>query len=131
MEDARSVHSLADDFLLPPPSHAGSGGSRHHKTISRSTDKSLDSLGLEDKAAAVSAGAGGGGGGLLLKREPPDGKEKPEPPKQQKFETLSRKSSKSDLIEQRSNSGQQPQQQLPVDTVDSAGPHLKERQWNN
>ena len=36
----------------------------------------------------------------MLKREPPDGKEKPEPPKiGHKPETLSRKNSKSDLIE--------------------------------
>ena len=38
----------------------------------------------------------------MLKREPPDGKEKPEPPKHQKLETLSRKNSKCDLLE---NSG--------------------------
>ena len=45
-DDARSVHSLADEFLLP----VGSAGSRHHaKTISRSTDKSLDAVGLQVK----------------------------------------------------------------------------------
>ena len=46
---------------------------------------------------------------FLHEREPPDGKEKPEPackagePGAQKMATLSRKSSKSDLLDQRSS----------------------------
>ena len=45
LDDSRSVHSLTDDFLVPGHPHRN-----HTKTISRSTDKSLDSLGLEDEA---------------------------------------------------------------------------------
>ena len=43
----------------------------------------------------------------MLTREPPDGKEKPEPPKHQKHETLSRKNSKCDLLENGGGGGQQ------------------------
>ena len=122
LDDARSVHSLADDFFLPP------GASRSHitaKTMSRSTDKSLDSLGMEEEERLP------GFQGLaslnlrsddilatMLKREPPDGKEKPEPPKHQKLETLSRKNSKCDLLE-----GSLGPAQLPVSSSGSgSGP---------
>ena len=120
MEDARSVHSLADDFFLPP-----TGGSRGHhltqqsqahtKSLSRSTDKSLDSLGLEDQEEMVQNFAGLASLANLrsdeilatmLKREPPDGKEKPEPPKHQKLEANSRKNSKCDLLDIRSAAGE-------------------------
>ena len=115
MDDARSVHSLADDFFLPgnggrggqqPSQHAG-----HSKTMSRSTDKSLDSLGLEEDNEVITGFGGLGLAGLaanlrsdevlatMLKREPPDGKEKPEPPKHQKLENNSRKNSKCDLLD--------------------------------
>ena len=56
----------------------------------------------------------------MLKREPPDGKEKPEPPKigthkpETSHHTLSRKNSKSDLIER------------SIDTTsESSTPHIK------
>ena len=91
-DDARSVHSLADEFLLPVGRH------HHSKSISRSTDKSLDSLGLDEESELIGGFAGLSNISTMLKREPPDGKEKPEPPKQ-KFETLSRKNSKCDLLE--------------------------------
>merc|ERR1719232_43143 len=115
MDDARSVHSLADDFFLPgnggrggqqPSQHAG-----HSKTMSRSTDKSLDSPGLEEDNEVITGFGGLGLAGLaanlrsdevlatMLKREPPDGKEKPEPPKHQKLENNSRKNSKCDLLD--------------------------------
>ena len=79
-DDARSVQSLADDFILPAPIvTSGVGGSHmlmtatmsrrsnsssaqqamahsHHlKTLSRSTDKSLDSLGREDSTEQLLA----------------------------------------------------------------------------
>jgi len=108
MDDARSVHSLADDFFLP--TNGRGGHPQHTKSISRSTDKSLDSLGLDEENERIP-----GFPGLaslanirsddilatMLKREPPDGKEKPEPPKHQKLETLSRKNSKCDLLDTR------------------------------
>ena len=122
MDDARSVHSLADDFFLP-----GSGGRAgqhqthaHIKNMSRSTDKSLDSLGLEDATQEMIPAQFAGLGGLaanlaslrsdeilatMLKREPPDGKEKPEPPKHQKLENNSRKNSKCDLLETGGHAG--------------------------
>ena len=121
MEDARSVHSLADDFFLPP---AGGSRAHHHlaqqaqahtKSLSRSTDKSLDSLGLEDQEEIVQNFAGLASLANLrsdeilatmLKREPPDGKEKPEPPKHQKLEANSRKNSKCDLLDIRSAAGE-------------------------
>ena len=123
MEDARSVHSLADDFFLPVSASAGTSGRggaqqqqqlaqevRHLKSLSRSTDKSLDSLGLEAEDAECTVAGLGGLSNLaslrsdeilatMLKREPPDGKEKPEPPKHQKLENSSRKNSKCDLLE--------------------------------
>ena len=89
------------------------GGVKGNSMLSRSTDRNLDNLGLDDDEdeeddlddededdddlfpvrtsdEALS----------LLTREPPDGKEKPEPSKtsMHKMETLSRKSSKCDLI---------------------------------
>ena len=122
MEDARSVHSLADDFFLPP------GASRGHmqasKTISRSTDKSLDSLGLEEEERLQGLASGNLRSdeilATMLKREPPDGKEKPEPPKHQKLETLSRKNSKCDLLENGGGGGQQ--QQGPLGNSCGSGP---------
>ena len=123
--------SVTDDFLalprapgdlhhLPPPSNVGLSmasskivkGLSGNVMLSRSTDRNLDNLGLDDDEEeddlddeddddddlfpvrtsdeALS----------LLTREPPDGKEKPEPSKtsMHKMETLSRKSSKCDLI---------------------------------
>ena len=130
MEDARSVHSLADDFFLPP------GASRGHnmqasKTMSRSTDKSLDSLGLEEEERLPGL-QGLASGNLrsdeilatMLKREPPDGKEKPEPPKHQKLETLSRKNSKCDLLENGGGGGGGggQQQQGPMGNSCGSGP---------
>ena len=122
MDDARSVHSLADDFFLPQSGgRAGGSGDQqqqqshaHLKNMSRSTDKSLDSLGLEDDTREMIPAQFSGLGGLaanlaslrsdeilatMLKREPPDGKEKPEPPKHQKLENNSRKNSKCDLLD--------------------------------
>jgi hypothetical protein len=134
--------SVTDDFLamprppgdlhhLPPPSSVslalasskmvkGGGLSGNVRQLSRSTDRNLDNLGLDDleddddddlddeedddddlfpvrtSDEALS----------LLTREPPDGKEKPEPSKTSlhKMETLSRKSSKCDLIPNSGNS---------------------------
>jgi hypothetical protein len=127
--------SVTDDFLalprapsdlhhLPPPSNVSlamatskmggvKGGLAGAVMLSRSTDRNLDNLGLDDdddddddlddeeeddddlfpvrtSDEALS----------LLTREPPDGKEKPEPSKTSlhKMETLSRKSSKCDLL---------------------------------
>jgi hypothetical protein len=127
--------SMTDDFIalprapgelhhLPPPSNIGMAmatskmgggvkGMSGNPMLSRSTDRNLDNLGLDDDEdeeddlddededdddlfpvrtsdEALS----------LLTREPPDGKEKPEPIKTSlhKMETLSRKSSKCDLI---------------------------------
>ena len=76
-DDARSVQSLADDFILPAPivtsgshmlmtatmsrrSNSSSAAqalahSHHMKTLSRSTDKSLDSLGREDSTEQLLA----------------------------------------------------------------------------
>ena len=132
MDDARSVHSLADDFFLPGSGGraGGSGGQQqqphaaHIKNMSRSTDKSLDSLGLEDTDTremipAQFSGLGGLAANLaslrsdeilatMLKREPPDGKEKPEPPKHQKLENNSRKNSKCDLLDTGGHSGHGP-----------------------
>ena len=128
MEDARSVHSLADDFFLPPGASSRGHNMQASKTISRSTDKSLDSLGLEEEERLPGGLQGQLAGGNLrsdeilatmLKREPPDGKEKPEPPKHQKMETLSRKNSKCDLLE---NSGGQQQQQGPLGNSCGSGP---------
>ena len=125
MEDARSVHSLADDFFLPP------GASRGHmqasKTISRSTDKSLDSLGLEEEERLQGLASGNLRSdeilATMLKREPPDGKEKPEPPKHQKLETLSRKNSKCDLLENGGGGGGGGQQQQgPMGNSCGSGP---------
>ena len=139
LDDARSVHSLADDFFLPTGARAGAGQSQghamanHSKTISRSTDKSLDSLGLEEDHDLPPGFAGLGGLANLanlrtddilatmLKREPPDGKEKPEPPaKHQKLENNSRKNSKCDLLETDTNpSGNGGH--APVSKTDSSG----------
>ena len=117
LDDARSVHSLADDIFFPGGNtgHTRSSSQTQHshsKTLSRSTDKSLDSVGLDDDANDVLTNFTGLGlaAGLanlrsddilatMLKREPPDGKEKPEPPKHQKLENNSRKNSKCDLLE--------------------------------
>ena len=130
LDDSRSVHSLADDFFLPNNARAGAGGQgqqqhggagHHSKTMSRSTDKSLDSLGREEESEGLPPGFSGLGGlanlanlrsddilATMLKREPPDGKEKPEPPaKHQKLENNSRKNSKSDLLDSRSSDDQQ------------------------
>ena len=105
MEDARSVHSLADDFYA-----GGRSRMQTAKSISRSTDKSLDSLGVEEEDHMPNfpglASLNLRSDDILatmLKREPPDGKEKPEPPKHHKLETLSRKNSKCDLLESSSN----------------------------
>merc|ERR1719361_2033634 len=82
--------------------------------MSRSTDKSLDSLGLEEDEDIVQNFAGLANLASLrsdeilatmLKREPPDGKEKPEPPKHQKLENNSRKNSKCDLLETGGHAG--------------------------
>ena len=142
MEDARSVHSLADDFFLPP---AGSRSHQqqqqaqaHSKTMSRSTDKSLDSLGLEEDEDMAQNFAGLASLANLrsdeilatmLKREPPDGKEKPEPPKHQKLEANSRKNSKCDLLDIRAAGGESGESSssllpplTPTNKTDSANP---------
>ena len=54
LDDARSVHSLADDFFLPAGAgRAGQHSQPHAKSISRSTDKSLDSLGLTEEVTTL------------------------------------------------------------------------------
>lgn len=98
----------------------GGGLAGNVRQLSRSTDRNLDNLGLDDEEdedddlddddeddddlfpvrtsdEALS----------LLTREPPDGKEKPEPSKtsMHKMETLSRKSSKCDLMPSSGNGG--------------------------
>ena len=107
--------------------------------IPRSTDKSLDSVGLEDESENVLQGFSGLGlAGLanlrsddilatMLKREPPDGKEKPEPPKHQKLENNSRKNSKCDLLEAGGAGGGGGRGDNVVDTSPHAG-HVQQLQ---
>ena len=90
--------------------------------LSRSTDRNLDNLGLSDEDLLLESNRTSAEEMLtLLTREPPDGKEKPEPSKSTllKMEnTLSRKSSKCDLLASNAGSGNnssviQQQQQQP------------------
>ena len=122
-QDSRSVASFTDDFLaLPPPGRDGhfqqplppmgmglAPGSST-RIMSRSTDRNLDNIGLDDDGSLLltTSGIPVRASDMdmlsLLTREPPDGKEKPEPAgKSHKLEstagnTLSRKSSKCDLF---------------------------------
>ena len=71
--------------------------------LSRSTDRNLDNLGLSDEDLLLESNRTSAEEMLtLLTREPPDGKEKPEPSKstllKMEHNTLSRKSSKCDLL---------------------------------
>lgn len=76
--------------------------------MTRSTDRNLDNLGLSDDDLLIGSSNRTSAEEMLtlLTREPPDGKEKPEPSKSSmlKMETLSRKSSKCDLLSSNSSS---------------------------
>jgi hypothetical protein len=118
-DDSRSLASFTDDFLAVPPSASAHHHHHHHHhpeaahggaygaargSMTRSTDRDLDSLGLSDEELLVTSASGVPMRSsdevlTLLTREPPDGKEKPEPSKSSKAETLSRKNSKCDLLE--------------------------------
>ena len=110
----RSINSFNDDLALalPPGGREFHGGnvptamlmtsSSIRTNLSRSTDRNLDNLGLSDEDLLLESNRTSAEEMLtLLTREPPDGKEKPEPSKSTllKMEnTLSRKSSKCDLL---------------------------------
>ena len=92
-------------------SGAGAGGrsAAAQAALSRSTDRNLDNLGLSDDDLLMGGSSNRTSAEemlTLLTREPPDGKEKPEPSKSSllKMETLSRKSSKCDLLSSNSSS---------------------------
>ena len=76
--------------------------------IYRFSDRNLDNLGMSDDDLLIGPSSRTSAEEMLtlLTREPPDGKEKPEPSKSSllKLETLSRKSSKCDLLSSNSSS---------------------------
>ncbi len=134
LDDSRSMNSFSDDLALTLPPregggvHAGShmnvimtssamsGQGMRGGNMSRSTDRNLDNLGLSDDDIFLPGGGSGKASAeevlTLLTREPPDGKEKPEPSKSSllKIEsTLSRKSSKCDLLSSANSSSNSPQ----------------------
>ena len=132
MEDSRSINSFSDDLALslPPERSDLHGGvpmnilmtasiagapsgvrsaAAAAAAMSRSTDRNLDNLGLSDDDLLIGGSSNRTSAEemlTLLTREPPDGKEKPEPSKSSllKMETLSRKSSKCDLLSSNSSS---------------------------
>jgi hypothetical protein len=118
MDDSRSMNSFNDDLALSVPPRGMHGGgvpmnvlmtsAMSRNTMSRSTDRNLDNLGLSDDDLLIGSSNRTSAEEMLtlLTREPPDGKEKPEPSKSTllKMETLSRKSSKCDLLSSNSSS---------------------------
>lgn len=132
--DSRSINSFSDDLALPERDqlHGGNGVPMNilmttsiRSNMSRSTDRNLDNMGLSDDDLLIGSSNRTSAEEMLtlLTREPPDGKEKPEPSKSSllKMETLSRKSSKCDLLSSNSSSNSpqviQAQNQQPQSSV--------------